>query len=118
MNWSHLEWCRAKWKGKLAIKGILTVDDAQRATHHGVDAIIVSNHGGRQLDGAPSALAVLPDGSRASAVYIITVKGPREYTWESINREIDGDIQPDLGPFTLVRAQNQPSAAFSERPNE
>jgi L-lactate dehydrogenase (cytochrome) len=61
MDWSHFEWCRAKWKGKLAIKGILTVEDAQRATHHGVDAIIVSNHGGRQLDGAPSPLAVLPD---------------------------------------------------------
>jgi len=61
MDWSHFEWCRAKWKGKLAIKGILTVEDALRATHHGVDAIIVSNHGGRQLDGAPSPLAVLPD---------------------------------------------------------
>jgi L-lactate dehydrogenase (cytochrome) len=61
MDWSHFEWCRAKWKGKLAIKGILTVEDARRATHHGADAIIVSNHGGRQLDGAPSPLSVLPD---------------------------------------------------------
>jgi L-lactate dehydrogenase (cytochrome) len=60
MSWSHLEWFRSKWKGKLAIKGILTVEDAQRATHYGVDAVIVSNHGGRQLDGAPSPLAVLP----------------------------------------------------------
>jgi L-lactate dehydrogenase (cytochrome) len=57
MNWSHFEWCRAKWRGKLVIKGILSVEDAQRATHHGADAII----GGRQLDGAASALAVLPD---------------------------------------------------------
>jgi L-lactate dehydrogenase (cytochrome) len=61
MDWSSFEWCRARWKGKLVIKGILSVEDAQRATHHGVDAIIVSNHGGRQLDGAPSPLAVLPD---------------------------------------------------------
>jgi L-lactate dehydrogenase (cytochrome) len=61
MDWSHFEWCRARWRGKLVIKGILSTQDAQRATHHGVDAIIVSNHGGRQLDGAPSPLAVLPD---------------------------------------------------------
>jgi L-lactate dehydrogenase (cytochrome) len=61
MDWSSLEWCRARWKGKLAIKGVLSVDDAQRATHYGVDALIVSNHGGRQLDGAPSPLTVLPD---------------------------------------------------------
>jgi L-lactate dehydrogenase (cytochrome) len=61
MDWSHFEWCRARWRGKLVIKGILSTEDAQRATHHGVDAIIVSNHGGRQLDGAPSPLAVLPD---------------------------------------------------------
>ena len=61
MDWSHFEWCRARWRGKLVIKGILSTQDAQRATHHGVDAIIVSNHGGRQLDSAPSPLAVLPD---------------------------------------------------------
>ncbi len=61
VDWSHFEWCRARWKGKLAIKGILSAEDAQRATHYGVDAIIVSNHGGRQLDGAPSPLAALPD---------------------------------------------------------
>jgi L-lactate dehydrogenase (cytochrome) len=61
LDWSDLEWVRARWKGRLAIKGIITVEDARKATHYGADAIIVSNHGGRQLDGASSPIAVLPD---------------------------------------------------------
>jgi L-lactate dehydrogenase (cytochrome) len=60
LNWSDVDWCRVRWRGKLAIKGILTPEDARLAVEHGADALIVSNHGGRQLDGAPSALAVLP----------------------------------------------------------
>jgi L-lactate dehydrogenase (cytochrome) len=60
VDWSHIDWCRSRWKGKLAIKGILTPDDARLAVEHGADAVIVSNHGGRQVDGAPSAAAVLP----------------------------------------------------------
>jgi L-lactate dehydrogenase (cytochrome) len=61
LDWSDFEWVRARWKGKLVIKGIITVADARKATHYGADAVIVSNHGGRQLDGAPSPIAVLPD---------------------------------------------------------
>jgi len=60
VDWSHIDWCRAHWQGKLVIKGILTPDDAQLAIAHGADAIVVSNHGGRQLDGAPSSIAALP----------------------------------------------------------
>ncbi|HXV07646.1 MAG TPA: alpha-hydroxy acid oxidase [Burkholderiales bacterium] len=60
LAWSDIDWCRARWRGKLAIKGILTPEDARLAVEHGADALIVSNHGGRQLDGAPSPLAVLP----------------------------------------------------------
>jgi len=60
VDWSHIDRCRSRWKGKLAIKGILTPDDARLAVEHGADAVIVSNHGGRQVDGAPSAAAVLP----------------------------------------------------------
>jgi len=48
------------WKGKLLVKGLLRADDARRAVEHGVDAVVVSNHGGRQLDSAPSAIAALP----------------------------------------------------------
>lgn len=60
LNWDDLAWIREEWPGKLIIKGILDVEDARLATQHGVDAIVVSNHGGRQLDGAPGTIDVLP----------------------------------------------------------
>jgi L-lactate dehydrogenase (cytochrome) len=60
VSWKDLEWLRAQWPGKLAIKGILHPKDASFAVSHGADAVIVSNHGGRQLDGTPAALAALP----------------------------------------------------------
>jgi L-lactate dehydrogenase (cytochrome) len=59
-SWSDLNWLRSVWKGPLLIKGILTPEDARRSVEFGVDGIIVSNHGGRQLDGVPSAISVLP----------------------------------------------------------
>jgi L-lactate dehydrogenase (cytochrome) len=60
LNWEDLEWIRALWPGKLIIKGILDPEDARIAADHAVDAIVVSNHGGRQLDGAPASIDVLP----------------------------------------------------------
>ncbi len=60
LNWKDVEWIRKIWPGKLIIKGILDVDDAKTAVKHGADAIVVSNHGGRQLDGAPSSISALP----------------------------------------------------------
>ena len=60
LSWRDLEWIRAAWNGKLVIKGIMDAEDARRATSEGVDAIVVSNHGGRQLDGAPASIEVLP----------------------------------------------------------
>ena len=60
LNWNDLEWIRALWPGKLIIKGILDPRDARIAADMGVDAIVVSNHGGRQLDGAPATIDVLP----------------------------------------------------------
>jgi len=60
VTWEDLDWIRREWQGKLAVKGILRADDAKRAQAHGADAVIVSNHGGRQLDGSPSAIAALP----------------------------------------------------------
>src|SRR5690606_39786476 len=53
-------WIRERWGGKLILKGILDPEDARFAVRTGADAIIVSNHGGRQLDGAPSSIAALP----------------------------------------------------------
>jgi L-lactate dehydrogenase (cytochrome) len=60
LNWKDVEWIRDQWPGKLIIKGILDVDDAKLAAKTGASALIVSNHGGRQLDGAPSSISALP----------------------------------------------------------
>jgi L-lactate dehydrogenase (cytochrome) len=60
LSWKHLEHIRRLWPGTLVLKGILSVADASRAREHGVDGVIVSNHGGRQLDGAIAPLRVLP----------------------------------------------------------
>jgi L-lactate dehydrogenase (cytochrome) len=60
LDWSDVEWIKKYWEGKLVIKGILDADDARLAVNSGADALIVSNHGGRQLDGAPSSVAALP----------------------------------------------------------
>jgi len=60
LSWNDVEWIKNRWGGKLIIKGIMDADDARLAANSGADALIVSNHGGRQLDGAPSSIAALP----------------------------------------------------------
>ncbi len=60
LSWADVDWVRERWGGKLILKGIMEVEDAKLAAQHGADAIVVSNHGGRQLDGAPSSIAALP----------------------------------------------------------
>ena len=60
-NWRDVEWVRSRWPGKLILKGVLDAEDAALAVAAGADAIVVSNHGGRQLDGAPSTISVLPE---------------------------------------------------------
>jgi len=61
VTWKDIEWAKSIWSGPLALKGILDPEDAKLAVEHGVDAVIVSNHGGRQLDGVRSAISALPD---------------------------------------------------------
>jgi len=61
LNWRDIDWIRKIWPGKLVLKGILDVDDAKTAVAAGADGIVVSNHGGRQLDGAPATIRVLPE---------------------------------------------------------
>jgi len=61
LDWSDLQWLRQIWPRKLLVKGILSAEDAKRALENGADGIFVSNHGGRQLDGAPSPIEVLPE---------------------------------------------------------
>jgi L-lactate dehydrogenase (cytochrome) len=61
LNWKDVEWIRSIWPGKLILKGILDVEDAEEAAKSGAQALVVSNHGGRQLDGAPSSIEILPE---------------------------------------------------------
>jgi L-lactate dehydrogenase (cytochrome) len=60
LSWRDVEWIRKRWDGPLIVKGILDPEDARLAVESGADAVIVSNHGGRQLDGAPSSISALP----------------------------------------------------------
>jgi L-lactate dehydrogenase (cytochrome) len=61
VTWADLDWIRALFPGPVVVKGVLTADDARRAADHGASGIVVSNHGGRQLDGVPSAIRALPE---------------------------------------------------------
>ncbi|WP_313805599.1 alpha-hydroxy acid oxidase [Sphingobium sp.] len=73
IGWADLEWVAQQWGGPLAIKGVLAADDAERAVEHGASAVILSNHGGRQLDAAVSPMDMLPSvverlGARAEII--------------------------------------------------
>jgi L-lactate dehydrogenase (cytochrome) len=60
LDWNDVEWIKKRWGGKLILKGIMDEEDARLAAASGADAMVVSNHGGRQLDGAPSSIEALP----------------------------------------------------------
>jgi L-lactate dehydrogenase (cytochrome) len=60
LSWNDVEWIKKRWGGKIVLKGIQDAEDARMAVNSGADALIVSNHGGRQLDGAPSSITALP----------------------------------------------------------
>ena len=79
LSWDDVAWIRSRWGGKLVLKGIMDPEDARRAVASGADALIVSNHGGRQLDGAPSAIQALPP--------IVDAVGSRIEVW------MDGGIR-------------------------
>ena len=66
VTWDDLKWIRESWKGPIAIKGVHTGENARRAIDGGADAVVVSNHGGRQLDGVPAGLDMLPEVVRAA----------------------------------------------------
>ena len=61
LSWADVEWIKKRWGGKLILKGVQDLEDAELAVQSGADAVIVSNHGGRQLDGAPSSISALPE---------------------------------------------------------
>ena len=60
-SWDDMQWIRALWKGPIVIKGVLSAEDAKQSLDNGAAAVVVSNHGGRQLDGVPASLEVLPE---------------------------------------------------------
>lgn len=73
VNWDDLAWLRSIWSGPIALKGIMSAEDARKAVEYGVEGVIVSNHGGRQLDGLPAPIEVLPEvvdavGDRAEVI--------------------------------------------------
>ena len=61
LNWDDLSWMRDQWRGRLYLKGVLRAEDARRAVETGLDGVVVSNHGGRQLDSTPPTVEVLPE---------------------------------------------------------
>ena len=79
LSWADVEWIKKRWGGKLILKGIMDAEDARLAADSGADALVVSNHGGRQLDGAPSSIEALPA--------IVEAVGPRIEVW------MDGGIR-------------------------
>src|SRR5476649_775873 len=79
LTWADIEWIKKRWGGKLILKGIQDAEDARLAADSGADALIVSNHGGRQLDGAPSSIRALPP--------IVDAVGSRIEVW------MDGGIR-------------------------
>jgi isopentenyl diphosphate isomerase/L-lactate dehydrogenase-like FMN-dependent dehydrogenase len=79
LSWADVAWVKEQWGGKLILKGIMDAQDAELAVASGADAIVVSNHGGRQLDGAPSSISALPA--------IVQAVGSRIEVW------IDGGIR-------------------------
>jgi L-lactate dehydrogenase (cytochrome) len=88
LNWDDVEWIKARWGGKLILKGILCAQDALQAVASGADALIVSNHGGRQLDGAPSSIEVLPE--------VVDAVGGRIEVW------MDGGIRSGQDVFKAL----------------
>ncbi|WP_225752879.1 alpha-hydroxy acid oxidase [Actinotalea sp. Marseille-Q4924] len=84
MTIADLEWVRSAWDGPLVIKGVQTVDDARRVTDAGADAVVLSNHGGRQLDRAPVPLRLLPD--------VVEAVGDRTEVWLDTGILSGGDV--------------------------
>jgi L-lactate dehydrogenase (cytochrome) len=85
LSWNDIEWIKSQWGGKLILKGIMEPEDARHAADAGADAIVVSNHGGRQLDGAPSSIEALPA--------IVAAVGHRTEVW------MDGGIRSGQDVF-------------------
>src|SRR5258708_22612248 len=97
LAWTHLELMRRLWKGRLVLKGVLDPEDARIARESGVDGVIVSNHGGRQLDGAAAPLRALPAVAAQAGGMTVMMDG-------GIRRGTDVPKALPLGaPFVFLR---------------
>jgi L-lactate dehydrogenase (cytochrome) len=88
VTWRDIAWLRGRWQGRLVLKGIMEADDARRAVEHGADGLVVSNHGGRQLDGVRASIEALPAISQAV--------GMRAEVW------MDGGIRSGIDVFRAL----------------
>jgi L-lactate dehydrogenase (cytochrome) len=88
VTWDDVAWVREHWSGRLVVKGVLDRDDARRAVEAGVDGIVVSNHGGRQLDSVPSTVTALPD--------VVDAVGDR------VEVLVDGGVRTGLDAVKLI----------------
>jgi L-lactate dehydrogenase (cytochrome) len=88
VTWEDIAWVRENWNGRLVVKGILDPEDARRAAEVGVDGVIVSNHGGRQLDSVPSTVRALPD--------VVDACGSQ------VEVLVDGGVRTGLDVFKMV----------------
>ena len=90
VTWDDIAWVREHWDGKLLVKGVLDVDDARRAADAGVDGLVVSNHGGRQLDAVPSTVAALPVIAEAvgDQLEVLVDGGPGPGRWPPAARPV------------------------------
>src|SRR5690606_21727055 len=73
LNWQHLALIRRQWRGKLIVKGLISATDVKRAEQVGADGVILSNHGGRQLDGTVPPLFVLPEAARVKGKMVLMI---------------------------------------------
>lgn len=99
LNWSDVAWVREQWNGPLVVKGMMNVEDGRQAVDHGADAVVVSNHGGRQLDRSPSTFEVLP--------HVVDAVGDR------IEVYVDGGIMD--GADVVAAVSQGATAAFVGR---
>ena len=99
LNWEDVKWLRDHWKGPIVVKGIQSVEDATRAADEGADAVIVSNHGGRQLDRAPTTFELLP--------HVVDAVGDRVEVY------VDGGIMD--GADVVAAVAQGATAAFAGR---
>lgn len=96
LTWDDAQWVRERWQGKLVIKGIMDADDAVQAVRMGADAIVVSNHGGRQLDGVPATLDVL---SAIKQAVVHTEEGKKQPAPAVL---LDGGVRNGLDVFKAL----------------